>query len=60
MLSRDKRLPLDSWNLSEPQGNVFLAIPRSSIHPRHLIKEIFTPRLQVLSAKKYKDTCRKR
>ena len=23
MLSRDKRLPLDTWNLSEPQGNVF-------------------------------------
>ena len=23
MRSRDKRLPLDAWNLSEPQGNVF-------------------------------------
>ena len=23
MLSRDRRLPFDSWNLSEPQGNVF-------------------------------------
>ena len=27
MLSRDKRLPLDAWNLSEPQGNV-LSNPR--------------------------------
>ena len=23
MLSRDRRLPLDTWNLSEPQGNVW-------------------------------------
>ena len=22
MLSREKRLPLDTWNLSEPQGNI--------------------------------------
>ena len=23
MLSRDKRMPFDTWNLSETQGNVF-------------------------------------
>ena len=28
MLSRDRRLPLDTWNLSEPQENVF-GNPRS-------------------------------
>ena len=28
MLSRDERLPLDTWNLSEPLGNVF-GSPRS-------------------------------
>ena len=48
MLSRDKRLPLDTWNLSETQGNV-LSI--HSIHHRHLIKQFFTPRLQVLQVR---------
>ena len=41
MLSRDRSMPLGTWNLSGPQRIIFLAI-------QHLIKEFFTRRLQVL------------
>ena len=64
MLSRDQRLPLDTWNLSEPQdlsepqGNVF-GNPRpmfdSSQRPCQGILHSTTP-----SAGKYRATCRKR
>ena len=52
MLSSDKRLPLDTWNTSGPQENVFLVIHAlCSIHHRHFIKEFFTLRLQVLQVR---------
>ena len=58
MLSRDQRLPLDTWNLSEPQGNVF-GKPRpmfdSSQRPCQGILHSTTP-----SAGKYRATCCKR
>ena len=46
MLSRDKRLPLDTWNTSEPQENVinFLQL----IRPEIIIEEFITLRHQVL------------
>ena len=47
MLSRDKRLPLDTWNLSEPQENVLAIHALYSIHHKHLIKEFFTLRIKV-------------
>ena len=48
MLSRDTRLPLDTWTLSGSQGNVFAIHFLCSIHHRHLIKEFFTMRHQLL------------
>ena len=58
VLSRNKRLPfdtlnlLDTWNMSEPQGNVFLAIHAvCPIQHKHLIKEFFTLRIQVLQVR---------
>ena len=40
MSSRDRSTPLDTWNLSGTQGNVFLAIHvPCSLHHRHCIKE---------------------
>ena len=39
LLSRDKRLPLDTWNLSEVQENVLeINFPRL-IHPEIILKE---------------------
>ena len=38
MLSRDKRLPLDSWNTSEIQENVF-GNQFSMIHPEIILQE---------------------
>ena len=41
LLSRDKRLPLDTWNQSGLQGNVFLKIKfLRLIHPEILLKEL--------------------
>ena len=51
VLSRDKRLPTDTWNLSEPQGNVFGNPRPILIHHRPLIKEFSTLRLQMLQVR---------
>ena len=41
MLSRDKRLPLDTWHTSGPQENVFLVINlQPLIRPEIIIKEV--------------------
>ena len=44
MLSRDRSMPPDTWNLSGTQGNVFG-------NHRCLIKEFFTPRIKVPQVK---------
>ena len=56
MLSRDKRLPLDTWNLSEPQGNFlvisfFTSLSRTKI----IIKEFIFLRHQVLQDRLHGD-----
>ena len=48
MLRCDRSMPLDTGNLSETQGNVFLAIHvLCSIQHRHFIGEFFTFRIHV-------------
>ena len=47
MLSSNRSMPFDTWNLSETQGNVFGNPRFSSIQLRHLIKEFFTLRIQM-------------
>ena len=47
MLSRDRSMPLDTWNLFWDTGKRFLAIHVScSIHYRCFIKEFFTQRIK--------------
>ena len=44
MLSRDKRLPIDTWNTSGLQEKVFLVINfLLLIRPEIIIKEFITP-----------------
>ena len=48
MLSRDKRLPLETWNLSGPQENVLAVHILCSSQHKHLVKEFIIVRHQVL------------
>ena len=52
MLSCDKRLPLDTWNLSGLQENVVLSMHvLVSSHHRNFIKAFFTLRHQVFQCR---------
>ena len=51
MLSRDKRLPLDTWNLSGPQENVFGNPRRTFDSSQTPLKEFFTLQLQALQVR---------
>ena len=50
LVSRDKRLPLDTWNLSGRETSLAIHAP-CSIHHRHFTKEFCTLRLQVLQVR---------
>ena len=64
MLSRDKRLPLDTWSMSGPQENVFLVINfLRLIRPKIIIKEFIILRHRCYrigsSAYWYRNFCHK-
>ena len=51
MLNRDRRLPLDTWNTSGLQENVFGNHFLQLIHPEIIIKEVTKQRHQVIQGR---------